>query len=642
MKKLQLLLVLILVVAFVAACGEAAPPPVVEEPAAEAPAAPEPPPAPEPAPEVEEDEEYEEEEEEEEPALDLGDVVFGQLPGVLPRNETLYFGGLQWGTPIGNNPFMLNPNNGMVTSMAVSGGRVSVFETLYMYNMLTGELVPLLAADQPVWNDDMSILTVPLKNNVHFNNGTPMTARDVAVTFEMLVYTGTGIGLEYSAFISEIVAADAHTAEIHLNMENFNPLRVLEFVARVYVFSADYLEAKMAYHGGSIEGFRNDPWHDIVHSGPYTPIFLSSQMVVLERDDNYWGQAANMWGSLPVPRYLAHNIYGSNDAKRASFAAGQIDMNQQFLTNVSELWEGGLPISTFMDEPPFYIPGSMPSIWFNTTREGLNNRYVRQAIAFAIDYEQIISAAMSGKSPTFAQAPRSIAMPLEGEQRFVDNAALAHLQWANRDIDRANALLDYHGIVDTDGDGIREYPPGNNLSFTLMCPMGWNDWEASLEIVAAAGAAIGIELNTNFVEAVVWTESQQVGDFDIIMAGQVATAISAPWNRAFHALFVEDPDADRVFWGFHRMHNPEINELILRAGAEQDEAVLRQIYTQISEFILTEMPVVALMYRPIVFHTVNESVWTGYPEYGDGTNIPPMILLDGFGVAGLYNLTLVN
>jgi peptide/nickel transport system substrate-binding protein len=50
------------------------------------------------------------------------------------------------------------------------------------------------------------------------------------------------------------------------------------------------------------------------------------------------------------------------------------------------------------------------------------------------------------------------------------------------------------------------------------------------------------------------------------------------------------------------------------------------------------------MYRPQDFHTVNETVWTGFPHQGDGTNppVPPMDLVFGYGVAGLYNVTLVK
>ena len=50
------------------------------------------------------------------------------------------------------------------------------------------------------------------------------------------------------------------------------------------------------------------------------------------------------------------------------------------------------------------------------------------------------------------------------------------------------------------------------------------------------------------------------------------------------------------------------------------------------------MPSVALMYRPNSWLVMNESVWTGYPLKGDGTNIPPELCTKGYSVAGLYQL----
>jgi peptide/nickel transport system substrate-binding protein len=44
------------------------------------------------------------------------------------------------------------------------------------------------------------------------------------------------------------------------------------------------------------------------------------------------------------------------------------------------------------------------------------------------------------------------------------------------------------------------------------------------------------------------------------------------------------------------------------------------------------------MYRPNVFYTVNTSVWDGFPMNGDGTNVPPALCMDGYGIWGLYNL----
>jgi peptide/nickel transport system substrate-binding protein len=50
------------------------------------------------------------------------------------------------------------------------------------------------------------------------------------------------------------------------------------------------------------------------------------------------------------------------------------------------------------------------------------------------------------------------------------------------------------------------------------------------------------------------------------------------------------------------------------------------------------------MYRPDWFHAVNESVWTNFPQVDDGTDppVPPTNLVRGYGVAGLYNLELVE
>ena len=39
---------------------------------------------------------------------------------------------------------------------------------------------------------------------------------------------------------------------------------------------------------------------------------------------------------------------------------------------------------------------------------------------------------------------------------------------------------------------------------------------------------------------------------------------------------------------------------------------------------------------------MNESVWTNFPDATDGRNIPPADCTDGYGIAALYELELVN
>ena len=86
----------------------------------------------------------------------------------------------------------------------------------------------------------------------------------------------------------------------------------------------------------------------------------------------------------------------------------------------------------------------------------------------------------------------------------------------------------------------------------------------------------------------------------------------------------------------------EADEILDKLATETDEATLKQYYTRLNEIYLTDVPSFGLMYRPDMFYTVNESVWTGYPMQDDESNIPPTDCTDGYGIAALYNLELVE
>lgn len=571
--------------------------------------------------------------------------------GDLPRTETLYFAGQQWGTVNSWNVIGTNQNNAMAIAGNSSGYRTLMFETLYMYDFMTGDLRPLLADGDYQWNADMTEMTVKIKPAAKWSDGTPVTAKDVQRTYEISVQIGNGTGSTFQSYISEIVAQDDSTLIIKAATndagQSKNPLKVLDFLTGAPIAQAAWIDTVAARCNNDSVSILNDPGEDVVWSGPYTKYYSDDQKVVLIRDDNYWGQDASMWGKLPVPKYVAHTIYADNPASENALKAGEVDVAQLFIGNVQNLWlQDGLPISTYYQEAPYGVCLTMPTAWYNMNIPVLaENAALRKAIAMAVDYDTIIANAMTNQSPSFADVPRSLMNPTDGEQALYDHDAVKDLQWTGRDIDGANALLDEAGLVDTDGDGIREWN-GEKISLNAVCPNGWTDWQASMEVVAAAGKEIGIEITTLFPEysiyQTVFTNPNQT-EYQIFMWSPEAASPSNPWQRVNQFLGSEYVGVENNWsgnWG--QYVNEEANELILKIPNTTDQNELKSLYTQLTEIYLTEVPSFSLMYRPSVFHAVNESVWTNFPSGDDGRGIPPADCTDGYGIAALYELELVG
>jgi len=574
--------------------------------------------------------------------------------GTLPRAETMYFNGQQWGPVVGWNPYSSSNNNAMAISQGDSA-RVTMFETPYLYNMLDGEQYPLLADGDYTWNDDMTEITFKLKEAAHWSDGTPVTAEDVAYTWATHVKYNTATGAGNKDYIDTIEAVDDRTVVVKAMLDDegnaINPLLVAAYVSTNYVIQKAWTETLEERVGGDATAFLADTGEDVVYSGPYHKFFTDDTKVVLVRDDNYWGQDASMWGKLPAPKYLAHAIFKDNAAGSVALAKGEVDVSQQFNSNIQLLWLNyGLPISTYLPEAPYGIGASLPTAFYNLTSYGLDQLAVRKAIAIAVDYPTIIANAMTNQSATFDQVPRSLMNPTPGEQAMYDHEAVVDLQWAGNDIEGAKALLDEAGIVDTDGDGWREYN-GQKLSYIATCPNGWSDWQAAIEVVAAAGKKIGIDITTNYPEWSVYQTVVTKSDaplpegYDIFMMWSAGAGPTMPWGRIRNLVSCEWVGMANNWsgnWG--QYCNPEVDALIQAIPGETDPDKLKEIYTELVRIYLTDIPSFTLMYRPQSFHAVNETVWTNFPHQDDGTEppVPPMDCTDGWGIACLYNVTLVN
>jgi peptide/nickel transport system substrate-binding protein len=113
------------------------------------------------------------------------------------------------------NPFASRP---LVPTLA------GIYEPLMIYNMAKGELVPWLA-DKYAFSADNKTLTFTLHDGVKWSDGQPLTARDVAFTYNLLKNTSglQGPGLQAvgaSGYIDSVAAPDDKTVAFTFKQVN--------------------------------------------------------------------------------------------------------------------------------------------------------------------------------------------------------------------------------------------------------------------------------------------------------------------------------------------------------------------------------------------------------------------------------------
>src|SRR2546423_1420180 len=308
------------------------------------------------------------------------------------------------------------------------------------------------------------------------------------------------------------------------------------------------------------------------------------------RDDSYWGKSAI--GSF-APAFVIHPIFKSNDDANLAFQNGELDAAQTFVPQIWQMWEKkGLPVSTWLKQAPYHIPGQIPMIYLNLHRKGLENLQVRQALANAIDYAQIAETAMSRYS---VPVNASLILPEGAEKKFFPQAAVQSSGWTHNP-QKATQILDSIGKKGSDGvyvvNGTRLGP------WKAQCPYGWTDWMTSLQVVASSAKAVGIDISTSFPEQPVDIAALQNGDFDIAMYSPATGADpAAPWGRFRDILDSRGvpPAGQTAFWNYNRFSDSSVGSLLDQAAAAS-AADQPKLYAQLDDIWRQQIPTIPLEY----------------------------------------------
>jgi len=536
--------------------------------------------------------------------------------------ETLFVSGFQWGPPTSFNP--LGPS----TAFPCAQNQMQlIYETLLRFNLLDGSLTAGLGRE--LQEPEPGTFVVPLHPEATWRDGSPVTAADVVFTFEL----GKTASVSYSNvwdYLDSVTAVDERTVRFVCKKDPFNPGSVRNALATVYVLPESVF-SKLT--GTALTEDKNS---DPMGSGPFQLDKADQTQINLKRADSYWG--AQIHGSAPMAT-INHPIFKTGNDGDIKLESGEIDASQQFTPQIWKMWEDkSAPVGTWLKTKPYYVPGNLPLLIFNLSRKGLNNPLVRRAIAYAINYPNIATTAMSDYSDP---ANASLVVPTGYESKFYDAAAVESEGWSF-DKDKAIEILEDELKATKGSDGIYALPDGTRLGgWKLITPTGWTDWNTACEIVAKSAQEIGIGIQTEFPQAPTMIQAMQNGDFDLCMYSYSGVSAASPWTRFRDALDSRGvPAAGKTaFYNYGRFSNDGVPDLLDAAAGAASDAEAKTAYAALDRIYRKEIPCVPLMYRPLEFYEFNQSNWENFPTE-ENPYAPPM--WQGAGIQWLFKIKRVG
>lgn len=559
----------------------------------------------------------------------------------FPREQTVYVGGFQWGQPSSFNPLASSPD-----WPVHPGNSLNLFyETLLVFNTLTGEMQPQLAQSYRVLPD---AIEVTLQPTAKFSDGTRVTAEDVKYSFDL--------GRDHKSlrtatvwpFLQRVEALSDGRARFVLEPARKNPLMVLDALQEVYVLPRHAIEPLLASVNGNISEFTKLKF-DVrsVGSGPYDMHSYSAEKVATVRRDDYWGNDALYGGRRAAAKYVVHPVFKSNSHYSVALRQGRLDASSAFMPRI---WlKAAQGVRSWYDKAPFFAPGAMPVLWINHLRPPLDDVHLRRAMAFAIQYDDIRELAVSGYSEPVKPG---LILPFGFEGKYYSEEDARKYGATFYEPERARGELaagGYQSVFDAEGKllEMRDRSGARVPTLFIKSPTGWSDWEAAVRIVVRSLRAVGIDVRERFVDGALYYPAGQTADFDLYMATPAsAPTPSKPWSRFDAVLTKQDfsPPGEKMYSNIGRFNDPKspkyiprFNELLDLIPTLTDEAQLIAAYRELNVLCMQQQPVLPLVYRPDQFYEFSTRAWTGFST-ADNPYLPPQIPGSRMGTRALWYL----
>lgn len=523
------------------------------------------------------------------------------------RDETVFVTGAQW-TP----PSTWSPMSPSQTWGTYSFGGF-LYLPLFQYVPGLDMWIPIIAERFEMTNP--YTLRVRIRSEAKWSDGKPITAYDVEYTYSLSMLLGTGPAAGSQLYVAGVKAISDREVEFYINNETLNYIMFLFYSLQIAPIPKHIYEYVYSQLGNNTVSWRNcgDVCSDVINlpqvvSGPYRLYYFDELRVAYIRVDNWWGR--NIFG-LPAPKYLVHRIYLSNEQVIADLMQGNVDWSGIFIPYVWQLSSYG--IGTYYSNPPYFRPNQILVLYINNRLGHLRDPMLRKAIAYAIDYDEIIEKAWYGYTK---QASMSFIFEIYSQFGVWINQTLAQQYWNAPDAKiRTNktyaaTLLNQAGYTDRNGDGFRDLPNGQPFNITIMVPTGWTDWMIAADLIAGDLKDIGINAQASPIDYGAYWGYLNSGSFTALLGWTSAPTFSHPWDIYRYLL---DPRITPPIgnWGWY--DNTEIIELLEESSKAFSFKDRMKYFSRIQEILYSEIPAIPLVYT-VQWYEYSTLYWVGWPS----------------------------
>ena len=434
-----------------------------------------------------------------------------------------------------------------------------VFDRMYDYKGETSELKLQAAEDFPEISDDGLTYTMKLKEGLTFSNGDPVTAKDVAYSYARVLDPATQAGL--AEFWKGIAGAEEYAANptgLPSGIEVVDDL-TLKITLTSPNSSFKYV---LAMPAGSIipEGSGDTIGTEPVGSGPFTLTdFTPGVEVNLDRNADYWDS--------PRP-YVdgVHMTLGVDpDNQVLMLQKGDIDLMGSPIPPAKFL-----QVTTDAKLADQIVEIEKPSIYYlamNVTTAPFDNPKVREAISYAFDRDALLKLVNGQGKPATEFIPPGV-LGYSGDD-------MTH----GKDVEKAKELLAEAG-----------YPNGletqmfawNVAPFSALAPQMQQDLKA-----------IGITVDLQTLAPNTFAELAGSGKAPLALTFWVA---DYPEGSDFLQALMSCATAVPQGHNYAYYCNEKMDASVQEALAATDPDVATEKYTEASELMLSENPVVPLYF----------------------------------------------